>query len=402
MDKALQQLAGKLQGDLFFDKTMRTLYATDASSYREMPLAVATPKSKADIATLISYAAANNTSLIPRTAGTSLAGQVVGNGIVVDVSKHFTKIVELNVNEGWVKVEPGVIRDELNLFLKPHGLFFGPETSTANRAMMGGMVGNNSSGTTSIRYGVTRDKIVAIKTLINKYKKLIKFKKINFNKKNVGLFNNIIINVTSVLKKNKAAIILEDDILSYDNSLEFINFFLNKEKKSNKIGSVSGYSYLDDFKINRKFQLYLSKRHSSWAWGTWSHVWSKFTSDYLEKKNSNVFKLKTPGFETLGDDMEMMLWAQKNHLINSWSVLFNYFCFKEKYKCLQPRYSLVQNIGFDNSGTHSSLRNFFKKNMILNDFILRTLWLFNINFFNVLLNLIKPLFQRIIFELKSF
>ena len=206
-----------------------------------------------------------------------------------------------------------------------------------------------------------KKKIEAIKKLINKYKKLIKFKKINFNKKNVGLFNNIIINVTSVLKKNKAAIILEDDILSSDNSLEFINFFLNKEKKSNKIGSVSGYSYLDDFKINQKFQLYLSKRHSSWAWGTWSHVWFKFKSDYLDKKNSNAFKLNTPGFESLGDDMEMMLWAQKNHLINSWSVLFNYFCFKEKYKCLQPRYSLVQNIGFDNSGTHSSLRNFFKK-----------------------------------------
>ena len=92
MDKALQQLAGQLQGDLFFDKTMRTLYATDASSYREMPLAVAIPKTKADIASLISFAVTNNTSLIPRTAGTSLAGQVVGNGIIVDVSKLFTKI----------------------------------------------------------------------------------------------------------------------------------------------------------------------------------------------------------------------------------------------------------------------------------------------------------------------
>jgi FAD/FMN-containing dehydrogenase len=111
MDKALQQLAGQLQGDLFFDKTMRTLYATDASSYREMPLAVAIPKTKADIAALISFAATNNTSIIPRTAGTSLAGQVVGNGIVVDVSKHFTKILELNKEEGWVRVEPGVIRD---------------------------------------------------------------------------------------------------------------------------------------------------------------------------------------------------------------------------------------------------------------------------------------------------
>ncbi len=162
MDKALHSLADTLQGDLFFDNTMRTLYATDASSYREMPLAVAIPKSKADIATLISFAAANNTSLIPRTAGTSLAGQVVGNGIVVDVSKHFTKIIELNANEGWVRVEPGVIRDELNLFLKPHGLFFGPETSTANRAMMGGMVGNNSCGSNSVIYKSTREHLLEV------------------------------------------------------------------------------------------------------------------------------------------------------------------------------------------------------------------------------------------------
>ena len=167
MNKALQGLADTLQGELFFDNTMRTLYATDASSYREMPLAVAIPKIKADIATLISFATANNTSLIPRTAGTSLAGQVVGNGIVVDVSKHFTKIIELNKEEGWVRVEPGVIRDELNLFLKPHGLFFGPETSTANRAMMGGMVGNNSCGSNSVIYKSTREHLLEVNAFLS-------------------------------------------------------------------------------------------------------------------------------------------------------------------------------------------------------------------------------------------
>jgi FAD/FMN-containing dehydrogenase/Fe-S oxidoreductase len=167
MNKALQGLADTLQGELFFDNTMRTLYATDASSYREMPLAVAIPKTKADIARLISFAAANNTSLIPRTAGTSLAGQVVGNGIVVDVSKNFTKIIELNTREGWVKVEPGVIRDELNLFLKPHGLFFGPETSTANRAMIGGMVGNNSCGSNSVIYKSTREHLLEVTAFLS-------------------------------------------------------------------------------------------------------------------------------------------------------------------------------------------------------------------------------------------
>ena len=167
MNKALQNLADTLRGDLFFDNTMRTLYATDASSYREMPLAVAIPKTKADIATLISFASANNTSLIPRTAGTSLACQVVGNGIVVDVYKHFTKIIELNKEEGWVRVEPGVIRDELNLFLKPHGLFFGPETSTANRAMMGGMVGNNSCGSNSVIYKSTREHLLEVTAFLS-------------------------------------------------------------------------------------------------------------------------------------------------------------------------------------------------------------------------------------------
>jgi FAD/FMN-containing dehydrogenase/Fe-S oxidoreductase len=145
---------------------MRTLYATDASAYREMPLAVAVPKTKNDIKKLIAFARQNHTSLIPRTAGTSLAGQVVGNGIVVDVSKYFTQILELNKEEKWVRVQPGVIRDELNMFLKPHGLFFGPETSTANRAMMGGMVGNNSCGSNSIVYRSTREHLLKVNALL--------------------------------------------------------------------------------------------------------------------------------------------------------------------------------------------------------------------------------------------
>ncbi|HCB45158.1 MAG TPA: FAD-binding oxidoreductase, partial [Algoriphagus sp.] len=143
----LEKLAAQLEGNLQFDKLSRTLYATDASVYREVPLAVAFPKSESDIQKLIQFANENGTSLIPRTAGTSLAGQCVGNGIVVDVSKYFTQILEFNKEERWVRVQPGVVRDELNRFLKPHGLFFSPITSTANRAMIGGMVGNNSSGT---------------------------------------------------------------------------------------------------------------------------------------------------------------------------------------------------------------------------------------------------------------
>lgn len=167
MKQQLKALSNILEGELFFDKMMRTLYATDASSYRELPLAVAIPKTKNDISLLIQFAAKNNTSLIPRTAGTSLAGQVVGNGIIVDVSKHFNKILALNTDESWVRVQPGVVRDELNLFLKPHGLFFGPETSTANRAMIGGMVGNNSCGSNSVVYRSTREHLLEVTAFLS-------------------------------------------------------------------------------------------------------------------------------------------------------------------------------------------------------------------------------------------
>jgi FAD/FMN-containing dehydrogenase/Fe-S oxidoreductase len=163
----LEKLAADLEGELQYDSLSRTLYATDASVYRELPLAVAFPKNEEDIKKLIKFAKSQNTSLIPRTAGTSLAGQCVGNGIVVDVSRHFTNILELNVEERWVRVQPGVVRDELNRFLKPHGLFFSPITSTANRAMIGGMVGNNSCGTTSIVYGTTREKVLELHTILS-------------------------------------------------------------------------------------------------------------------------------------------------------------------------------------------------------------------------------------------
>ncbi|MDW3208705.1 MAG: FAD-linked oxidase C-terminal domain-containing protein [Reichenbachiella sp.] len=162
MESALKGLAKKLEGELYWDDTLRKLYATDASAYREMPLAVALPKTKADIQALIAFANEQGTNLIPRTAGTSLAGQVVGSGIVVDVSKHFNKVLEVNEKENWVTVHPGVIRDDLNRHLKPYGLYFGPETSTANRAMIGGMVGNNSCGSNSVVYGSTREHLIAV------------------------------------------------------------------------------------------------------------------------------------------------------------------------------------------------------------------------------------------------
>lgn len=163
----LETFKKSLTGELFFDDLHKNIYATDASVYRKIPLAVAYPKNIQDIQLLIDFATKNNITLIPRTAGTSLAGQCVGDGIVVDVSKHFTNILAFDEINKTITVEPGIIRDDLNRFLKPFGLFFGPNTSTSNRCMIGGMVGNNSSGSTSIRYGVTRDKVIAIQGLLS-------------------------------------------------------------------------------------------------------------------------------------------------------------------------------------------------------------------------------------------
>ncbi|GAA3555480.1 FAD-binding and (Fe-S)-binding domain-containing protein [Snuella lapsa] len=163
----LQELSKTLSGELFYDELLKTIYATDASVYRMLPLAVAYPKDREDIKLLIDFAKKHDTSLIPRTAGTSLAGQCVGKGIVVDVSKYFTEIIALNERKQTVTVQPGVVRDALNNYLKPFGLFFGPNTSTSNRCMIGGMVGNNSSGSTSIQYGVTRDKVLEMQTVLS-------------------------------------------------------------------------------------------------------------------------------------------------------------------------------------------------------------------------------------------
>lgn len=167
MKEKLKQLALELEGELLDDQTTRILYATDASAYREIPLAVAIPCNIEDIRKLVLFAKNEKTSLIPRTAGTSLAGQVVGNGIIVDVSRNFTSILEFNKEEKWVRVQPGVIRDELNAFLQPHGLLFGPETSTANRAMIGGMVGNNSCGSNSVIYRSTREHLLEVKAILS-------------------------------------------------------------------------------------------------------------------------------------------------------------------------------------------------------------------------------------------
>ena len=172
MQKYFEELEQYFSGELYFDnssihQTQLLAYSTDASVYQEKPLAVSLPKNEHDLKLLIDFATRYKLTLIPRAAGTSLAGQVVGNGIVVDISKYFDKILEINTDEKWVKVQPGVIRDDLNFHLRSHGLMFGPETSTANRAMIGGMVGNNSCGLHSIVWGAVRDHLLEAKVILS-------------------------------------------------------------------------------------------------------------------------------------------------------------------------------------------------------------------------------------------
>jgi FAD/FMN-containing dehydrogenase/Fe-S oxidoreductase len=169
----LERLKNSIEGELLIDNTTLLLYSTDASVYRETPKVVVVPKTIEDIRKIIVFAKDNNIGIIPRTAGTSLAGQVVGNGIIVDVSKYLNKIIEVNQSEKWVRVEPGVVLDELNMYLKNFGLFFGPETSTSNRCMIGGMLGNNACGAHSLIYGSTRDHTLEVKGFLSDANQII-------------------------------------------------------------------------------------------------------------------------------------------------------------------------------------------------------------------------------------
>jgi FAD/FMN-containing dehydrogenase/Fe-S oxidoreductase len=169
---SFSQLSKHFSGELFFDdstlhEAQKRVYSTDASVYQEKPIAVAVPKTEADISLLIQFATQHQITLIPRAAGTSLAGQVVGNGIVVDISKYFKQVLEINAEERWVRVQPGIVRDDLNAILRPYGLMFGPETSTSSRAMIGGMIGNNSSGLHSISWGDTRDHLLEARVFLS-------------------------------------------------------------------------------------------------------------------------------------------------------------------------------------------------------------------------------------------
>lgn len=167
LQHALDALALLIDGELYSDLSTRLMYATDASAYRELPLGVVRPHHENDIINLVHFAAKNKLTLIPRAAGTSLAGQVVGRGLVVDISRHMTRILEVNEKQKLVRVQPGVILDEMNKEIRDTGLFFSPETSTSNRCMIGGMIGNNSSGLHSLVYGSTREHLHSVRMVLS-------------------------------------------------------------------------------------------------------------------------------------------------------------------------------------------------------------------------------------------
>ncbi|WP_373520458.1 FAD-binding oxidoreductase, partial [Aquiflexum sp.] len=162
----VSELKNKIKGDVLSDQYSLGMYATDASIYQIEPQVVVLPKDEEDVRNAIAIARKNKLKILPRGAGTSLAGQTVADGLVVDFSKYMNQILEINEKEKWVRVQPGLVRDVLNEKLAPLGLHFAPDPATSSRANVGGMVGNNSSGTKSILYGKTVDHILEAKVVL--------------------------------------------------------------------------------------------------------------------------------------------------------------------------------------------------------------------------------------------
>ena len=160
-------LKAALSGALFDDVFARGRYATDASIYQMMPHAVVVPESLADVEATLDFARREGLAVLPRGGGTSQCGQTVNNAIVMDTSRHLNRILELDVEQRRCRVEPGIVLDELNRQLKPHGLWFPVDVSTSSRATIGGMAGNNSCGGRSIRYGMMRDNVTAIDAIMS-------------------------------------------------------------------------------------------------------------------------------------------------------------------------------------------------------------------------------------------
>src|SRR3954470_1113494 len=159
-DDLYEALKTRLTGEVRFDRASRLMYSTDASIYEIEPIGVVIPRTHDDVFATMEVARKFKVPVLPRGAGTSLAGQTVADAVVIDMSKYLNRVLEVNREEGWALVEPGVVQEQFNLHLRPMGFLFGPDTATANRATLGGMIGNNSAGSHSILYGKTIDHIL--------------------------------------------------------------------------------------------------------------------------------------------------------------------------------------------------------------------------------------------------
>ena len=160
------ELKKRIEGDIRFDRYTRLLYSTDASIYQIEPIGVVVPRHKGDVQAVIEVANKLGVPVLPRGGGTSLAGQTVGHAIVLDFSKYMQNVLEVNKEELWCRVQPGLVQDELNAHVRSMGLQFGPDTSTSNRATIGGMIGNNSAGAHSLTYGKTLDHVIELTVLL--------------------------------------------------------------------------------------------------------------------------------------------------------------------------------------------------------------------------------------------
>src|SRR5881397_3416544 len=155
-----------MRGDVRFDPISRLLYSTDASMYQVEPIGVVIPRDADDVQAAVEVARKHQVALLPRGGGTSLTGQTVNRALVLDFARHMNRVLEVNSEERWARVEPGLVQDELNHHVRPTGLLFGPDTSTSNRATLGGMLGNNSGGSHSIAYGLTVDHVIEVTALL--------------------------------------------------------------------------------------------------------------------------------------------------------------------------------------------------------------------------------------------
>ncbi len=161
-----RRLKAELSGDVRFDRFSRGRYATDASHYQITPVGVVAPRTIEEAERAIGIARAEGVTVLARGGGTSQSGQTVGQSLVVDCSKYLTRVLDLDIKRARCTVEPGIVLDDLNRQLKPHGLWLPVDISTASRATIGGMAGNNSCGGRSLRYGTMRDNVIAIDAIL--------------------------------------------------------------------------------------------------------------------------------------------------------------------------------------------------------------------------------------------